>query len=81
MDYALSQGVTFWDTAEMYPFMGGLERSGRTEEIIGTWFAKNPHRRRDVVLATKITGAGNQSVREGTRHHGQGDSRSRSRAV
>lgn len=65
MDYALAHGVTFWDTAEMYPIMGGAERAGRTEEIIGTWLARNAGRRGDIVLATKITGAGNMSVREG----------------
>ncbi len=65
MDYALSQGVNFWDTAEMYPIRAGKELSGRTEEIIGTWFQKNPGRRKDVVLATKITGAGSQAVRDG----------------
>lgn len=65
MDTALAQGVNFWDTAEMYPFMSGAERGGRTEEIIGTWLAKNPRRRPDVVLATKITGAGNKNVRNG----------------
>ena len=65
MDYALAHGVTLWDTAEMYPIMGGVKRSGRTEEIIGTWLAKNVGRRPDIVLATKITGAGNMSVREG----------------
>jgi len=65
MDHALGRGVTFWDTAEMYPIMGGVERAGRTEEIIGTWLQKNPSRRSEIVLATKITGNGNKSVRNG----------------
>ena len=57
MDMALSRGVTFWDTAEMYPVNPvRAETVGRTEEIIGTWFAKN--RRDRVILATKITGKG-----------------------
>ncbi len=65
MDYALAHGVTFWDTAEMYPLAGGPKRVGRTEEIIGTWFAKNAGRRSDVVLASKITGVGHKNIREG----------------
>jgi aryl-alcohol dehydrogenase-like predicted oxidoreductase len=35
MDYALEQGVNFFDTAEMYPVRQSAETYGRTEEIIG----------------------------------------------
>lgn len=57
MSLALDHGVTFWDTAEMYPVNPvRAETVGRTEEIIGTWFASN--RRDRVILATKITGKG-----------------------
>lgn len=63
-DLALDQGVTFWDTAEMYPVNPvKAETIGRTEEIIGTWLAARGGRDR-VVLATKITGKG-QIVRPG----------------
>ncbi len=31
MDYALAHGVTFWDTAEMYPIMGGAAQSAPAE--------------------------------------------------
>lgn len=55
MDYALERGVTFWDTAEMYAVPPKPETQGRTEEIIGTWFAKTG-RREEVVLASKICG-------------------------
>lgn len=55
MDYALAQGVNFWDTAEMYPVPPGEPTYGRTEEIIGTWFKKT-NRRKDVILASKIAG-------------------------
>ncbi len=65
MDYALAHGVTFWDTAEMYPMMAEPGQQGRTEQIIGTWLARNAGRRGDIVLATKITGAGNKNVRGG----------------
>ena len=64
MDYALDQGVNFWDTAEMYSIPPTAETYGRTEEIIGTWFAKTA-RRHDVVLATKVVGPGLGWVREG----------------
>jgi aryl-alcohol dehydrogenase-like predicted oxidoreductase len=64
MDRALERGVNFWDAAEMYPVNPvKAETVGRTEEIIGTWFAKGGRDR--VVLATKVTGAGHPEVRGG----------------
>ncbi len=55
MDYALDQGVNFWDTAEMYPIPVAHERFGKTESIIGSWF-RNRGKRDKVILATKIVG-------------------------
>ncbi len=55
MDYAVGQAINFFDTAEMYAVPASPESSGRTEEIIGTWFKKTG-KRADIVLATKITG-------------------------
>ncbi len=55
MDYALDQGVNFWDTAEMYAVPGRAETQGATEKIIGTWFKKTS-RRDEIILASKITG-------------------------
>jgi len=40
---------------------------GRTEEIIGTWLAKNPALRKDVVIATKISGFSHDSATVGNR--------------
>lgn len=58
MDYAISEGVNFFDTAEMYPTTPRSDDThGRTEEIIGTWFA-NRAKRDDVILATKVLGPG-----------------------
>lgn len=58
MDLAIDHGVTFWDTAEMYPVNPvRAETAGRTEEIIGTWLAARAGRDR-VVLATKVAGKG-----------------------
>ena len=57
-DMALDHGVTFWDTAEMYPTNPVRpETLGRTEEIIGLWLAARGGRDR-LVLASKITGKG-----------------------
>lgn len=65
MDYALTKGVNFFDTAEMYPTTPvGAETQGRTEEYIGTWFEKTG-RRKDVVLATKVAGPGRDYLRSG----------------
>ena len=51
MDAALDAGVNFFDTANVY---GGKGHRGRTEEIIGRWFALGGGRREKVVLATKV---------------------------
>jgi len=53
MDAALDAGVNFFDTANVY---GGPENKGRTERIVGNWFAKGGDRRDKVVLATKVYG-------------------------
>jgi aryl-alcohol dehydrogenase-like predicted oxidoreductase len=55
MDYALSQGVNFFDTAEMYAVPPSAATQGKTEEYIGSWFTKNGNRK-DIVLASKIAG-------------------------
>ena len=63
-DMALEHGVTFWDSAEMYPTNPvRAETVGQTEEIIGSWLAARGGRSR-LVLATKISGKG-QMVRPG----------------
>ena len=57
MDYALEQGVNFFDTAELYAVPARPETYGATEKIIGNWFKKTGNRDK-VVLASKIAGAG-----------------------
>ena len=65
MDMALAAEVNFWDTAEMYPVNPvSATTIGRTEEIIGTWFAARGGRDR-VVLASKVGGPGNPVLRGG----------------
>jgi aryl-alcohol dehydrogenase-like predicted oxidoreductase len=55
MDCAVSRGVNFFDTAELYAIPPKPETQGRTEEIIGTWFAARRNRDK-IVLATKVVG-------------------------
>jgi aryl-alcohol dehydrogenase-like predicted oxidoreductase len=55
MDYAVDRGVTFVDTAEMYPTPATAERYGATETIVGSWLRTRGGRDR-LVLATKIAG-------------------------
>ncbi|WP_188259865.1 NADP(H)-dependent aldo-keto reductase [Azospirillum tabaci] len=56
MDYALGEGVNFWDTAEMYAIPPTADTYGRTEEVIGSWF-KATGKRDQVILASKVVGA------------------------
>jgi aryl-alcohol dehydrogenase-like predicted oxidoreductase len=51
LDRALELGINFWDTANVY---GGSGSRGRSEEIIGNWFAARPGGRDRVVPATKV---------------------------
>ena len=54
LDLAVSNGVNFIDTAEMYPVAPRAKTVHRTESYIGTWLQ---HRQRDLlIIATKITG-------------------------
>jgi aryl-alcohol dehydrogenase-like predicted oxidoreductase len=55
MDYAVEQGINFFDTAELYSVPAHKDTNGSTERIIGTWFKKTG-KRKDIVLATKIAG-------------------------
>jgi aryl-alcohol dehydrogenase-like predicted oxidoreductase len=53
MDAALEADINFFDTANVY---GWGENSGKTEEIIGRWFAQGDGRREKTVIATKMYG-------------------------
>ena len=64
MDYALDQGVNFWDTAELYAVPPKAETFGHTETIIGNWFEKNKKRDK-VILATKAAGPSRKYLRNG----------------
>jgi 1-deoxyxylulose-5-phosphate synthase len=54
LDTAFEAGITFLDTADVYPLGGDLSTVGRTEEIVGRWL---DGRRDEVVVATKCVGA------------------------
>ncbi len=53
LDRAAAGGVTFLDTADVYPLGGGMELAGRTEEILGRWLKG---KRQQFVVATKAFG-------------------------
>jgi aryl-alcohol dehydrogenase-like predicted oxidoreductase len=55
MDYALDQGINFFDTAELYAIPPKEETQGSTERIIGNWFSARG-RRDKVILASKVVG-------------------------
>ena len=66
LDYSLSEGVNFIDTAEMYEIPPKEETQGRTEQIIGTWLSARSKREK-IILATKDAGPGMEYLRGGAR--------------
>ena len=69
MDFALDQGVNFWDTAELYSVPPKEETFGHTEIIIGDWFQKTKKRNK-VILATKVAGPARDYIRGGENSFG-----------
>ena len=69
MDFALDQGVNFWDTAEIYSIPPRQETFGDTEVIIGNWFEKTKKRNK-VILASKVCGPMREYVRGGGNQFG-----------
>jgi aryl-alcohol dehydrogenase-like predicted oxidoreductase len=57
MNYALENGVNFFDTAELYAVPANAETYGTTETIIGNWFKKTGNREK-IILGSKIAGSG-----------------------
>lgn len=62
LDYAVTQGVNFIDTAEMYPVPPDPTKQGTTEKYIGTWLAKRG-KRDDLVIASKLCSSENVRTR------------------
>jgi aryl-alcohol dehydrogenase-like predicted oxidoreductase len=64
LDFAVGEGVTFIDTAEMYPVPPNAVTQGRTETYLGNWLARQ--RRDSLVIATKVAGPGRRDwIRNG----------------
>ena len=66
IEYGLDRGVNFIDTAEMYAVPPSPDTYGKTEAIIGNWLQRHPHRRKDIVLASKMAGNGLKWIRGGS---------------
>lgn len=70
LDYAVSRGVNFIDTAEMYPIPPSREKQGLTETYVGAWLsARGP--RNDLVIASKVSSR-NQAGMMATRDASEG---------
>jgi len=64
LDAAAEQGITFLDTADVYPLGGKVEDIGKTEEIVGKWLKG---KREKFILATKCSGKmGSSPWQQGT---------------
>ena len=66
LDFAVAQGVTFIDTAEMYPAPPSAATQGRTEAYLGSWLGRRPDRR-SLVIASKVAGPGRRDWIRGGR--------------
>ena len=64
MDYAVTQGINFFDTAELYSVPPTSESFGKTEVMIGNWFEKRKNRDK-IILASKVAGPGCDWIRGG----------------
>ena len=64
MDYAVSQGINFFDTAEIYSVPPTSDSYGKTEVMIGNWFEKRKNRDK-IILASKVAGPGCGWIRGG----------------
>ena len=64
MDYAVSQGINFFDTAEIYSVPPTSESYGKTEVMIGNWLEKRKNRDK-IIIASKVAGPGCDWIRGG----------------
>ena len=70
LDMARDAGIDFLDCAEMYPVNPVTkETAGRSEEILGDWFARTG-RRDEWIVATKVSGPNEGTVRDGAGYDG-----------
>lgn len=71
INYAISKGINFIDTAEMYAVPPSKDTYGKTEAIIGDWLSRHSEKREQLIIASKIAGPGLSWVRNGTPISGQ----------
>jgi aryl-alcohol dehydrogenase-like predicted oxidoreductase len=64
MDYAVTQGINFFDTAEIYPVPPNAKSQGKTEQFIGSWFKKTG-KRDDIFLASKVVSRSDRNYARG----------------
>jgi aryl-alcohol dehydrogenase-like predicted oxidoreductase len=64
MDYAVSEGINFFDPAEIYSVPPTSESYGKTEVMIGNWLEKRKNRDK-IILASKVAGPGCNWIRGG----------------
>ncbi len=68
LELAVTSGINFIDTAEMYPVPPEKEKQGMTEEFVGSWLKKHGCRD-ELVIATKVSSrnqAGPMRTRDAT---------------
>ena len=57
MDEAVELGCSFFDTADIYSTWVEGNPGGVSEQIVGSWLAKNKGAREKMIIATKVRGA------------------------
>ena len=70
MDYSVSKGINFFDTAELYSVPPTAESYGKTETMIGNWFEKRKNREK-IILASKIAGPRCDWIRNGKNNYNE----------
>jgi len=70
MDYSVSQGINFFDTAELYSVPPNAESYGKTEKMIGNWFEKRKNREK-IILASKVAGPRCDWIRNGKNNYNE----------
>ena len=72
MDYSVEKGVNLFDTAELYSVPPNADSYGKTEIMIGNWFAEKKNRDK-IILATKIAGPRCSWIRDGKNSYNEVD--------
>ena len=70
MDYSVSKGINFFDTAELYSVPPTAESYGKTETMIGNWFEKRKNREK-IILASKVAGPRCDWIRNGKNNYNE----------